>query len=457
MMPQETHRRDAVGLETNLLQSHPEFDAAGTFEPIPCPTHQDDWLAQYVPDNQTYTRWERSTRPFRSALLKSLPFILANVLYTLLMHEPPLFLHSMRQHFLTRFASNCRRQASGKKIYLVALGDMTTGAPQTQHLVEYTQAFFDPFEVTTLPPIRIVDAVTAASYPPPTLRRRLPKTAHYALVDFDGSGPIAYPLKSRRCHPYYEHRVHGSHLQLAIDPILDVLEDFRPDDCLCFLAVTMYDLYEGKDDAFAVGMATGIKDKIGVFSFCRYDPLFDEAKAKPKSNPKKSKVAEANYNTLLFRSCKVLAHEIGHLVGIEHCSYYDCMMNGSGHLAEDFRQSMHLCPVDLRKILTLTGSNWDAFYQKLSAFFKAHGFAEEVDWIAARVEKIEEMLGKKRENAKEARHKIHRDAEEEELAEQENRILETDASREKREEAAKGSTSTTTTTRRKRAKIESLY
>ena len=30
----------------------------------------------------------------------------------------------------------------------------------------------------------------------------------------------------------------------------------------------------------------------------------------------------------LYRSCKVLTHEIGHLFGIGHCKYYDCLMCG---------------------------------------------------------------------------------------------------------------------------------
>ena len=82
-------------------------------------------------------------------------------------------------------------------------------------------------------------------------------------------------------------------------------------------------------------------------------------------------------------------HETAHLLGVDHCVYYSCCMNGSGHLAEDFRklkyyvccsvmpvpicimyintgQSMHLCPVDLRKLCHLCGFNISQRYKNVT-------------------------------------------------------------------------------------------
>jgi hypothetical protein len=133
-----------------------------------------------------------------------------------------------------------RRQNTGNTIYIVALGDLGAGAPQMEHLAEYTLAFFDPFPVQVLPPIKLISPAEASKYKQSSRRKRLSGTIEqYALVVLPDQEPVVYPLKSRRCHPYYEHLVHKKHVQLAIDPILDVLEDFRPVDCLCFLAVTM--------------------------------------------------------------------------------------------------------------------------------------------------------------------------------------------------------------------------
>jgi archaemetzincin len=46
----------------------------------------------------------------------------------------------------------------------------------------------------------------------------------------------------------------------------------------------------------------------------------------------------------------VLEHETGHMVGLAHCIYFNCLMNGSNHLAESDRRPLHLCPVCLRKL-----------------------------------------------------------------------------------------------------------
>eukprot|EP00118_Oscarella_pearsei_P004823 m.21161 g.21161 ORF g.21161 m.21161 type:complete len:75 (+) comp28147_c0_seq1:1433-1657(+) len=44
---------------------------------------------------------------------------------------------------------------------------------------------------------------------------------------------------------------------------------------------------------------------------------------------------------ILQRSCKLLVHELSHLLGVDHCVFYDCCMNGSGHLEEDFSGSIY--------------------------------------------------------------------------------------------------------------------
>ena len=54
---------------------------------------------------------------------------------------------------------------------------------------------------------------------------------------------------------------------------------------------------------------------------------------------------------LLLRRClHVVAHELGHLFGINHCVYYSCTMNGANSLAETDRQPLRLCPIDLKKL-----------------------------------------------------------------------------------------------------------
>lgn len=91
--------------------------------------------------------------------------------------------------------------------------------------------------------------------------------------------------------------------------------------------------------------------------------------------------------SLLQRSIKLLVHELGHLYHLDHCVHHACCMNGSGHLDEDFRQPMFLCPVCLRKLRCRLGPSFDlpARYQKMLTFFKEHYMPECADWVQRRL------------------------------------------------------------------------
>lgn len=153
----------------------------------------------------------------------------------------------------------------------------------------------------------------------------------------------------------------------------------------------MEDLYSDTTDSFTVGMATGPLCGVALFSFARYDPLF-ESRCGKKTAKKKQKTLDAtgeHKTVLLERSCKVLAHEIGHMCGIAHCTYYECLMNGSGHLVEDFRQPHHLCPVDLRKLIVTLEVDPVERYKELLAFYTKAGFTEQSEWVKNRMKFIE--------------------------------------------------------------------
>lgn len=149
------------------------------------------------------------------------------------------------------------------------------------------------------------------------------------------------------------------------------------------LAVTMEDLYDGNTDAFTAGMAFG-GNGAAIFSFSRYDPNFN-ARVLRSDKKKKIVYTDADRRTLLLRSCKIMVHEIGHMFGMDHCSYYACIMNGSGHLLEDFAQPIHLCPVCLHKVTTLTGATVKQTYDLLLEFYNKHAAKEESKWISERL------------------------------------------------------------------------
>jgi len=167
--------------------------------------------------------------------------------------------------------------------------------------------------------------------------------------------------------------------QLLTRDILRLLVEHLPEDAFCVVAMTMRDLYPGPAWNFVFGEAS-LRDRVGVYSFARYDPAFYGIDSSDRDH------------VLLRRSCKVLAHETSHMFGIHHCIYFKCLMNGSNHLDESDRRPMHLCPVDLRKLHYSIGFDITERYQKLLDFARAVHFDDEAQWLSRRLGRIEAPL-----------------------------------------------------------------
>jgi archaemetzincin len=92
---------------------------------------------------------------------------------------------------------------------------------------------------------------------------------------------------------------------------------------ICIIGVTNEDIHS-EDFSFVFGLAN-VMTQVGVFSFLRYYPEFNNEEVKSE---------EDSENLILYRACKVMTHEIGHMFGIRHCIHYECGMNGSNHIEE---------------------------------------------------------------------------------------------------------------------------
>ncbi|XP_032653091.1 archaemetzincin-2 isoform X2 [Chelonoidis abingdonii] len=115
---------------------------------------------------------------------------------------------------------------------------------------------------------------------------------------------------------------------------------------------------------------------MGIFSFARYDSDFYSASYKGRLKRVK-KLPSADYSVfdgyytpainsmLLLRSCKTLTHEIGHIFGLHHCQWLQCVMQGSNHLEESDRRPLDLCPICLRKLQSAIGFHIVERYQAL--------------------------------------------------------------------------------------------
>lgn len=161
--------------------------------------------------------------------------------------------------------------------------------------------------------------------------------------------------------------------QLLTRDLLALLARRRPASACCVVGITMDDLYPDPAWNFVFGEASP-RERVGVYSFARY---------------RSSEAGEAASSLLLRRSCKVLAHETAHLLGIAHCVFYSCLMNGSNNLPESDARPLHLCPVDLRKLQYSTDFDVAARYQDLLAFTEDVGFTDESRWLATQLLHIE--------------------------------------------------------------------
>ena len=220
-------------------------------------------------------------------------------------------------------------------IYLQPLGDFAAErSPSLKKLREFAAAFF-AMEVKVLPRVAIEPAKFSA--------RRNPYTGNPQILTGD---------------------------------VLDFLKARVPADAFCILAITMEDLYPEPSWNFVFGQAS-LRERVGVYSFARYDPAFYGESRAP------------GYETILLRrSCKVLSHETGHMFGLAHCTYFNCLMNGSNHLAESDRRPLHLCPVCLHKLQWNIGFDVLERYTALERINRAVGFIDEADWLRRRIKTV---------------------------------------------------------------------
>ncbi|KAI0477632.1 hypothetical protein GGR56DRAFT_417055 [Xylariaceae sp. FL0804] len=190
--------------------------------------------------------------------------------------------------------------------------------------------------------------------------------------------------------------------QLSLEDLLDAAIAMLPDDAYALVLLMDHDLYEDEEDDFCCGRAYG-GSRVCTVSAARYHPGLDaregidyqhlwpashckdfvdalcavEGVKKPtrpkrappgnsdsplrraveaasgavSSVPATTTPEEAQRRGLWFsRLARTAAHELGHCLGLDHCVYYACAMQGTAGTAEDNRQPPYLCPVCLAKI-----------------------------------------------------------------------------------------------------------
>lgn len=163
------------------------------------------------------------------------------------------------------------------------------------------------------------------------------------------------------------------HRQYDAANIIDhVLLPRLPHDALAYLGVTMADLWVG-DMGYIFGIGN-FDNRTGVYSLCRYYSHF--------GLPADQRLAKLQ---ILRRACRVLNHETGHMLGLQHCVLYKCSMNGGNSLTDMDAAPLDYCPVCHRKLLWNIGCDGTKRYTDLLAFYRSHGMHEEAKWTLSRL------------------------------------------------------------------------
>ena len=215
-------------------------------------------------------------------------------------------------------------------IYLLPIGAFPATAPPLAQLAGIVHAFF-MLEVKTLPAVNVGDVTAKTRINEGTKKR-----------------------------------------QLFAPEVLGWLRNRLPDDAFGLVAVTMEDLYPDPSWNFVFGMAS-LKERVGVQSLARHDPAFF---GEPRP---------AGWHTLARRRATwTLVHEISHMFGLTHCTYWRCVVAGSNSQDEADRSPLHACPVCLRKLYSAIEFDPAAREDALAAVFGRLGIDDEAAWSAAR-------------------------------------------------------------------------
>lgn len=163
------------------------------------------------------------------------------------------------------------------------------------------------------------------------------------------------PLSARRVSVWGDKQIQSGYI------MMDVLRPTLPPDAAALIAFTSSDLFPDETLNFVFGQAS-LGERVGVWSLYRL--------GRPDAS-------EAAFKLTLLRTLKIAAHETGHMFSVRHCTKYECVMNGTNHLAESDRHPLDACPECMAKLCWAAGADPRERYARLAEFCAEHGLEDE--------------------------------------------------------------------------------
>lgn len=140
-------------------------------------------------------------------------------------------------------------------------------------------------------------------------------------------------------------------LQYHVSDILVYLQKMLPRDGFAIIGLSWSDMYPCEKLNFILGQGS-YQHSACVSSFGRFDPNFVKGfKGQEEGiTPEEMKDVSEIDGNLLWKLMKVLSHETCHVVGLSHCTVFECAMNESHSSHEALSQPLYLCPLCMSKI-----------------------------------------------------------------------------------------------------------
>ena len=221
-------------------------------------------------------------------------------------------------------------------IYLQPVGQIEPALLQS--LLAYCQAYFRGLKVSMLEPLALED----------------PRMASIA-----SGGPRKGSTSTQKGAAGRSSSSSDGYRKVGARKLFSLLQRVLPPDGFCVAAITTLELAEG-----IMGLAK-LRQRVGVFSFA-FNETFGSGRDRGYGD-----VGSPRH---LRWSAQVLCHEIVHMFGVRHCSFFDCHMLEAGDLSDTGDILDHLdlmppdlCPVDLRKMQEAIGFDVEQRYEALAA------------------------------------------------------------------------------------------
>ncbi len=175
--------------------------------------------------------------------------------------------------------------------------------------------------------------------------------------------PVAdLPANARRFHPQ-----HGERQLLTTYVATELLQPRRAEKAIAIVGLANIDLWPGKEFGDYVVAHTVRQQRVSVISTYR----FGVPTAEPEA-----------FRQVLLPTLRLAAHEVAHILDMEHCIAYTCMMNGATSQEDVASRPLYLCPSCLNKLCWNTQSDPARRYAELIAYCREYGLTEQAEAYA---------------------------------------------------------------------------